>query len=72
VSFQYDYPDDPAVFERVMEHFRQTNVEYWEARIAHYASEAKRQSSAPEQATSNSNTSRKKSSRKTIATVKHV
>lgn len=41
---QYEFPDDPEVFERVLEHFRSTSADYWDARVEQYAQEARTQS----------------------------
>jgi hypothetical protein len=31
MSRQYEFPDDPEVFARVIEHFRNTCAAYWDA-----------------------------------------
>lgn len=46
MSQQYDFPDDPEVFARVLEHFRTKNAAYWDARLDRYAREAQTASSA--------------------------
>jgi hypothetical protein len=40
----YEFPDDPEVFARVLEHFRNTSADYWDARVEQYAREARAQS----------------------------
>ncbi len=35
---QYEFPDEPAVFQRVLEHFENTRVSHWEERISRYSS----------------------------------
>ncbi len=67
---QYEFPDDPEVFEWVLEHFRQTSVDHWEARIAQYASEAENQSPKPKRTLSGSEPSKKRASKNVSATVK--
>lgn len=39
MSQPYDFPDDPIVFERVLQHFRSMNAADWDACIARYARE---------------------------------
>jgi hypothetical protein len=40
---QYEFLDDPEVFARVLQHFRNMSVADWEARFARYSSEAHKQ-----------------------------
>jgi hypothetical protein len=47
MSGQYEYPDDPEVFARVLQHFRNTSTAHWDARVARYAREARTLSPAP-------------------------
>lgn len=46
MSQQYEFPDDPAVFAQVLEHFRNTNAAHWDARLDRYAREASSEASA--------------------------
>jgi hypothetical protein len=48
MSCQYEYPDDPAVFARVLQHFRNTPAAHWDALVERYSNEARAQSSAAE------------------------
>ena len=54
----YEFPDDPEVFARVLQQFRNRSVDYWEARMASYASEARKESSVTTAASGDSVSSR--------------